>query len=65
MHVWLKRNGRKLFLFDEVIEATQKRRAMASINIQWVKRILHLSKGRCHLIVITQSQKLTESTFFN
>lgn len=63
--VWLRRSGSKLFLFDEVIEATQKRRAMSGINIQWVKRIPQLSKGRCHLVVITQSQKLTESTFFN
>jgi len=63
--VWVRKRGNKLFLFDEVIDATQKRRAISGINIQWVKRIPQLSKGMCHLIVITQSQKLTESTFFN
>jgi hypothetical protein len=61
-----KNRRRKAFAFDEAIEATAKRRAMSSINVQWIKRIPQLSKqGGGHLIVITQSQRLTESAFFN
>jgi len=63
---WSRRNSRrKLFIFDEVIESSQRRRAMSSINIGWVKRIPQLSKGRCHLVVVTQSMRLTESAFGN
>jgi hypothetical protein len=63
---WLIHNKRrKMFIYDEVIESSQKRRAMSSTNIQWVKRIPQLSKGRCHIVAVTQALKLTESTFFN
>jgi hypothetical protein len=63
---WLIHNKRrKMFIYDEVIESSQKRRAMSSTNIQWVKRIPQLSKGRCHIVAVTQSLRLTESTFFN
>jgi len=63
---WLIHNKRrKMFIYDEVIESSQKRRAMSSTNIQWVKRIPQLSKGRCHIVAVTQSMRLTESTFFN
>lgn len=63
---WSRRNNkRKMYIFDEVIEASMKRRAMSNANIGWVKRIPQLSKGRSHLVVVTQSQRLTESAFFN
>jgi hypothetical protein len=63
---WLIHNKRrKMFIYDEVIESSQRRRAMSSINIQWVKRIPQLSKGKCHIVAITQAPRLTESTFFN
>lgn len=63
---WLIHNKRrKLFIYDEIIESSQRRRAMSSANISWVKRIPQLSKGRCHLVAVTQSPRLSESTFFN
>jgi hypothetical protein len=62
---WAHTGGNKLFLFDEAIESTINRRAMSSLNIKWVRRIPQLSKARAHLVVITQSPKLTESAFFN
>jgi hypothetical protein len=63
--MWLRRSGRKVFLFDEVISASPKRKAMSSINIKWLQKIGQLSKGRCALVVITQAESLTEKTFFN
>lgn len=62
---WLTSSKRrKMFLFDEAIEAAQRRRAMSNINVEWIRRIPQLSKSRCHLLVITQETELTESAFF-
>lgn len=63
---WLASSSyRKMYLYDEVIESTQRRRAMSRVNTEWVKRIPQLSKGRCHLVIITQELNLTESVFLN
>jgi hypothetical protein len=64
---WKKSNReRKLFIYDEAISGSQRRRAMSKINIEWVSRIPQLSKeGGCHLVVITQKARITESEFFD
>jgi len=63
LDIWLRKPRRKLYLFDEIVEAAQRRRAMSGINVQWVRKIPQLSKGRCQLIVITQSLRFSESAF--
>jgi hypothetical protein len=66
-NAWRKSNRvRKAYIYDEAAVASQKRRAMSNINITWVSKIPQLSKeGGCHLIVITQEKKITESQFYN
>lgn len=55
----------KLFIYDEVVTSTPKRRAMSKINVEWVKIIPELSKGRAKLIAITQEQNYMDSIFNN
>jgi hypothetical protein len=63
---WANHNSsRKMFIFDEVIESAQRRRAMSNINIEWVRRIPQLSKNRCHLVIVTQSIRLMDSAFLD
>lgn len=56
---------RKAFLYDEAIASTPSRRAMSKLNTEWLKFIPELSKGREHLIVITQETAYTESSFLH
>lgn len=61
---WLYSNRyRKMFLYDETIESSPRRSAMSSLNVGWVKRIPQLSKGKCHLLSITQEVNLGDSIF--
>jgi len=53
----------KCFVFDEAGKLATKRRAMGRANIGWMQFIPELSKGRMKLIVITQSEFLTDSIF--
>jgi hypothetical protein len=53
----------KMMLYDEAIESSPKRSAMSSLNVGWVRRIPQLSKGHCHLIVVTQTAELADSIF--
>jgi hypothetical protein len=63
---WLFLNPfRKTFLYDEMQESTVNRRAMSNLNVEWLKTIPQLSKGRCHLIAITQTEDYTDSVFLN
>lgn len=55
----------KLFIYDEPIESTPKRKAMSNLNIEWIRAIPQLSKARGHLLICTQEENLTESAFFN
>jgi hypothetical protein len=62
---WLFSGYRKAFLYDEAITSTPSRRAMSQLNTEWLKFIPELSKGRCHLLVITQEESITEKVFFH
>lgn len=64
--MWLYSDSqRKMFLYDEVVESAPSRGAMTSLNVGWVRRIPQLSKGRCHLVAITQEENLGDSVFIN
>jgi hypothetical protein len=62
---WMFSGNRKAMLYDEAITSTPSRRAMSEINTHWLKIIPELSKGRMHLIVITQEESITEKVFFH
>jgi hypothetical protein len=63
---WLYSNRqRKMYLYDEIVESSPRRSAMSGLNVGWVRRIPQLSKGKCHLIAITQEVKLGDSIFVN
>jgi len=56
----------KMFLYDESITGTPKRRAMSKLNVDWLKHIIpELSKGKGKLVVITQELDFTESVFYH
>jgi len=55
----------KLFIYDEAMASTPKRRAMSKLNVAWLSYIPQLSKGKVKLIVITQSEEYTDSVFYN
>ena len=64
--LWLFGNKkRKMFLYDEAIKSTPSRRAMSQINTKWLEYVPELSKGRCHLVVITQEEAYTEKLFLH
>lgn len=59
-------NISKLFIYDESITATPKRRAMSKLNVAWLKEIIpELSKGKGKLLVISQELDFTESVFYH
>lgn len=53
----------KAFVFDEAGKLTSRRGAMSKRNRAWYEFIPELSKGRCRLIVITQSEYIADSIF--
>jgi hypothetical protein len=53
----------KIFILDEAGKIAVRRGAMRKINVEWMKFIPELSKGKMKLIVITQAQFLTDSMF--
>ena len=53
----------KGFIFDEAGKLTVRRRAMGKVNVGWMRFLPELSKGRMKLIVITQSEFITDSIF--
>jgi len=55
----------KAYVFDESGKLTSRRSAMSKNNRAWFEFIPELSKGRCKLIVVTQSEYLTDSIFSN
>jgi len=63
---WVFQNKRpKIFIYDEAIKSTPSRRAMSEINTKWLEYVPELSKGRCHLIVVTQEVDFTEKLFLH
>ena len=65
LDAWMFTGYRKAFIYDEAIKSTPSRRAMSKLNTKWLEVIPELSKGRMHLIVITQELKYTESSFLH
>jgi len=65
LEAWMFSGNRKAFVYDEAITSTPSRRAMSGMNTEWLKIIPELSKGRMHLIVVTQEESITEKVFFN
>lgn len=65
LETWMFSGNRKAMLYDEAITSTPSRRAMSEMNTHWLKIIPELSKGRMHLIVITQEESITEKVFFH
>lgn len=70
LNVFLRRGGKKAFIYDEALKNSPSKRAMTALNAGWSKIIPELSKGGdksnpggCHLFVITQEDSLTEKTF--
>jgi len=55
----------KVFIFDEAIKSSPSRKAMSKLNTKWLEYVPELSKGKCHLIAITQAKDYTESLFLN
>lgn len=65
LNAWMFSGYRKMFIYDEAIKMTPSRRAMSQLNTKWLEVIPELSKGRMHLVVITQELKYTESSFLH
>lgn len=66
LEMWMFKNRkRKIFIYDEAIKATPSRRAMSEINTKWLQFVPELSKGKCHLIVVTQEPDYTEKLFLH
>ena len=64
--LWMFQNrDRKAFIYDEAVKSTPSRRAMSQINTKWLEFVPELSKGRCHLIVVTQEEDFTEKLFLH
>lgn len=55
----------KAFIFDEAGKLALRRRAMNKTNVNWMRFIPELSKGKMKLFIITQSEFLTDSMFVN
>ena len=53
----------KGFIFDEAGKLAIRRGAMRKENVEWMRFIPELSKGRMKLIVVTQAEFLTDSMF--
>ncbi len=53
----------KLFIFDEAGKLTTRRGAMRRMNVKFMTFIPELSKGKMKMLVITQSEYLTDSMF--
>lgn len=72
LKLFIKQPGRKAFIYDEALKNTPSKRAMTTLNAEWLKIVPELSKGGdrhnpggCHLFVLTQEDSLTEKLFLN
>jgi hypothetical protein len=65
LKVWASAVGKKLFIYDEVIESMPSRSSMSRLNVSWLRFLPQLSKLHTHLIVITQERSLIDSIFKN
>ena len=66
LETFLFRNKRrKIFIYDEAIKSTPSRRAMSKLNVKWLEYVPELSKAKCHMFVITQSESFVEKLFLH
>lgn len=72
LRVFIASAGRKVFIYDEALKNTPSKRAMTTLNAEWLKIVPELSKGGdksrpggCHLFVLTQEDSLTEKLFLH
>jgi hypothetical protein len=65
LKVWASAVGKKLFIYDEVIESMPSRSSMSRLNVSWLKFLPQLSKLHTHLIVVTQERSMIDSIFKN
>ena len=64
LQAWMFSNlHRKMFFFDEAMKSAPSKRAMTKLNAEWQKVIPELSKGKVHLIALTQEESMTERIF--
>jgi len=64
LKAWMFRNlHRKIFFFDEAMKMAPSKRAMTRLNAEWQTVIPELSKGKVHLIALTQEESMTEKIF--
>lgn len=65
LKIWAKENREpKLFIYDEIIESTPGRRAMSTLNVEWLKFLPQISKAHMHVLALCQEKRLAESVFF-
>jgi hypothetical protein len=72
LRLFISKPGRKVFIYDEALKNTPSKRAMTTLNAEWLKVVPELSKGGdrnnpggCHLFVLTQEDSLTEKLFLH
>lgn len=65
LEAWLFSPTKKAFIYDEALKSTPSKRAMTALNAYWLKIVPELSKGRCHLFVLTQEESMTEKLFLH
>jgi hypothetical protein len=65
LKVWASAVGKKLFIYDEVIESMPSRSSMSRLNVSWLRFLPQLSKLHTHLIVVTQERSMIDSIFKN
>lgn len=72
MRLFISKPGRSAFIYDEALKNTPSKRAMTTLNAEWLKIVPELSKGGdrehpggCHLFVLTQEESMTEKLFLH
>lgn len=61
---WMFRDlHRKFFVYDEAMKNAPSKKAMTQLNSEWQRIIPELSKGKVHLVAITQEESMTEKIF--
>lgn len=64
LKAWMFRDlHRKFFVYDEAMKNAPSKKAMTQLNSEWQRIIPELSKGKVHLIAITQEESMTEKIF--
>lgn len=66
LQAWMFKDlRRKLFIYDEAMKNAPSKRAMTRLNAKWQEIIPELSKGKVHLLALTQERSMTEKIFLH